>query len=461
MLLLNFNSILVQKQYKMKTILLFLLVSFSVFSQNTTEKPQTEKPQTEVPQVEKPQTEKPQTEVPRVEKSQTEKPLEDATKTEKIKTDKPLPEKPKFEKLHTEKFKSVKLGETKEIAISLPPSYPKSSSENFPLVIVLDGDYLFDPVNGTLSYGAYWDDLPEMIVVGINQNDTREDDTEATLTDGLPTEKGAKFFEFLGGELLPYLEKKYRITPLKFIIGHDLTAGFQNFYLYKDDPIFNGYISLSPNLPNDAVSRIKNRLSAFKTPFFYYLATADGDTEEAQTAIKELNESIKTINNPSLNYLFDDFKETNHYTLVLKAIPNAFYTFFEQFKPISITEYNNKIEILKEGYVNYLVNKYDNINKKYGIKATIRLNDFKAIEAAILKNKAYYELERLSELAKKNFPKSMLANYELGLMYENKIDYKRAAKAYQDASQLEEIGDLTKDMMTQKTSDMRMLTPKK
>jgi len=44
----------------------------------------------------------------------------------------------------------------------------------------------------------------------------------------------------------------------------------------------------------------------------------------------------------------------------------------------------------------------------------------------------------------------MLANYELGLMYENKIDYKRAAKAYQDASQLEEIGDLTKDMMTQK-----------
>jgi len=171
--------------------------------------------------------------------------------------------------------------------------------------------------------------------------------------------------------------------------------------LYKDDPVFNGYISLSPNLPNDAVSRIKNRLSAFKTPFFYYLATADGDTEEAQTAIKELNESIKTINNPSLNYLFDDFKETNHYTLVLKAIPNAFYTFFEQFKPISITEYNNKIEILKEGYVNYLVNKYDNINKKYGIKATIRLNDFKAIEAAILKNKAYYELEKLSELAKK------------------------------------------------------------
>jgi hypothetical protein len=31
-------------------------------------------------------------------------------------------------------------------------------------------DYLFNPFYGALSYGAYWDDLPEMIIVGISQN---------------------------------------------------------------------------------------------------------------------------------------------------------------------------------------------------------------------------------------------------------------------------------------------------
>ena len=30
------------------------------------------------------------------------------------------------------------------------------------------------------------------------------------------------------------------------IAGHDTTAGFLNFYLYKDTQFFNAYISLAP-----------------------------------------------------------------------------------------------------------------------------------------------------------------------------------------------------------------------
>ncbi|HQK40163.1 MAG TPA: alpha/beta hydrolase, partial [Flavobacterium alvei] len=61
----------------------------------------------------------------------------------------------------------------------------------------------------------------------------------------------------------------------------------------------------------------------------------------------------------------------------------------------------------------------------------------------------------------KNYPKSMLSDYELGLMYEKNGDAKRAAKSYQKASQLEEIGDLTKDMMMEKFDEMQSLTTKK
>ena len=55
----------------------------------------------------------------------------------------------------------------------------------------------------------------------------------------------------------------------------------------------------------------------------------------------------------------------------------------------------------------------------------------------------------------------MLANYELGLMYEKKEDSKRAAKSYQKASQMEPIGDLTVDMMLNKFDEMQALNPKK
>jgi hypothetical protein len=46
-------------------------------------------------------------------------------------------------------------------------------------------------------------------------------------------------------------------------------------------------------------------------------------------------------------------------------------------------------------------------------------------------------------------------------MYEKMGDAKRAANKYQQASQLEEIGNLTKDMMFDKYDSMKSLTQKK
>lgn len=368
-----------------------------------------------------------------------------------------------FSQKTVEAFDSKKLGESREITIGLPASYEKNPNKRYPILILLDGDYLFDPFNGALSYGAYWDDLPETIIVGINQNkkDERVNDSNYDETDAIPSGKGAQFFEFIGGELLPYLEKKYRVAPFRIIAGHDTTAGYLNFFLYKDSPLFNAYISLSPELAPEMENRIPEKLSKLKQPIFYYQSTSDGDVKKLQEPIKKLDENIKLANNPLLNYKFDYFKGASHYSLVLYSIPSALYQFFDSYKPISSTEYTDKIAILPSGHVDYLTTKYDLISKNLGLKIPIRINDFKAIEAAILKNKDYQELDKLAAIAKKSYPKSMLSDYELGLMYEKTGDAKKAAKMYQNATQLEEIGNLTKDMMFQKLDDMKSLTPKK
>ena len=260
---------------------------------------------------------------------------------------------------------------------------------------------------------------------------------------------------------MPYLEKKYRIAPFKIIAGHDTTAGFLNFFLYKDDPIFNAYISLSPELATDMETRIPDRFTKLKTPIFYYQSTADGDVKEMKEQIQKLDQNITAVASPIVNYKYDDFKSASHYSLVLFSIPSALYQFFDSYKPISSSEYTTKIAKLEKGYVDYLKDKYEVINKTLGLKTKIRINDFKAIEAAILQNKEYEELDKLSELANKNYPKTMLANYELGLMYEKMGDSKKAAKAYQNAFQQQEIGDLTKEMMLKKADDMKALNPKK
>jgi predicted alpha/beta superfamily hydrolase len=357
----------------------------------------------------------------------------------------------------TEEVFSPKLNEKREITIGLPPSYLTNPNKKYPLLIVLDGDYLFDPFQGALNYGAYWDDLPEVILVGINQNKNNERETDCTIdqSTGLPDEKGNQFFEFIGMELVAYMEKKYRIAPFKIIAGHDITAGFLNFYLYKEKPLFEAYISMSPELATAMEQNIPDRFNVLEQPIYYYQSTADGDVKKMQARIKELDNALKTITKPTINYKFDEFKGASHYSLVLHSIPNALYQFFSVYQPISTAEFLEKIVVLPSGYVDYLINKYSVLEKSLNIKMPIRINDFKAIEAAILKNKAYAEFDKLADLARKNYPKTMLADYHMAMMYEKTGEIKKAAKAYQIAFQKEEIGDLTKDMMLDKADELK------
>lgn len=352
---------------------------------------------------------------------------------------------------------SKKMDMTREISISVPKSYDKNSKKTYPILVVLDGDYLFDAFHGALSYGNYWDDLPEMIIVGINQNKNEERFGDCALNpdDGLPDGRSSKFFEFIGGELLPYIETKYRVAPFRMIAGHDVTAAYINLFLFKADPIFNAYISLSPELATNMESNIPARLSTFSKPVFYYMSSADGDIKKMKETIKTLDDNIKTIKNPNLNYKFDDFKGASHYSLVLYSIPSALYQFFETYSPISTMEYQDKIVKLPSGYVDYLKNKYETLDKTLGYKTTIRINDFRAIESAIVKNKGYSEFEQLAQLANKAYPKTMLGEYFMARFYESTLDFKRAIKSYQNAFGLEPIGFLNKDMMLDKADELK------
>jgi uncharacterized protein len=363
----------------------------------------------------------------------------------------------------TDTITSQKLNEDREITIGLPPSYEKNSKQSYPILLLLDGDFLFDPFQGALSYGYYWDDLPEVIIVGISQNKNNERETDCATepTTGLPDEKGEKFFEFIGMELIPYIQKNFRTAPFKIVAGLDTTAGFLNCYLYKDNPVFDAYISMSPELPTGMEEQIADRLAAIPKPIFYYHSTADGDVKKMRTRIQAMDEEIIKVVNPKLNYRYEDFKGASHYSMVLNSIPSALYQIFAVYQPISITEFQEKIATLPSGYVDYLVNKYEILEKSIGLKVQIRLNDFKAIEAAIIKNQAYNEFDQLSQLARKDYPKSMLADYEMAQMYEKKGDNARAVKSYLAAFQKEEIGDLTKDMMIDRADVLKASLPKK
>lgn len=361
-----------------------------------------------------------------------------------------------FSQKKTETIDSEKLGKSRQISIITPPSYEYESDRKYPVIYVLDGEYLLDPFNGTLQYGYYFDDLPEVILVGIHQGknndriiDSKDDE------DGLPTEKSANFYEFLATEVIPFINKNYRTVDYKVIAGHDATAGFLNFFLYKDNPIFDAYVSLCPDLAYEMENRLSDRLEIMKKPISYFQATSPADETSIYQRVKILDENIAKVENTNISYKLLNLEGYSHYSMVPIAIPQALYHIFKGYQPINKDEYKKDLESMTSGFVDYLNEKYKKINILYGVDKKIRLIDFLAVQNVILKNGTSDELKALAKLADKNYPKTTLPYYIECSAHEKNGDYNNAIKAIERGYASKEIGLLTKAFMLEKMEDLK------
>lgn len=354
-----------------------------------------------------------------------------------------------------ETIESSKLGEKRELKIQLPRGYSSTDGKTYPLFIVFDGDYLFEAVAGNVDYYSYWEDMPASIVVGVNQFDKRFDDCMYSEQNSLPIETGAKFFEFIGMELLPYLEKKYAIANFKVAVGHGETANFINYFLLKPQPLFKGYIAISPELAPKMLDYLPEVLAKMQTKTFYYLANTSYDSPSIINMTQALNADVLTLDNKNVFFKFKSFDGPSHYSVPTHAIPNAIESIFKVFQPISKDEYKETILKLDTSPVNYLEEKYKIINELFGIKKQILINDFKAISAAIEKTRNFEYYETLGKIARDEYPKTLLGSYYLARFYEETGDTKKAMRTYQTGYTFDEIADITKDEMLQKAEAIK------
>ena len=354
-----------------------------------------------------------------------------------------------------EKIPSERLGESRELKIQLPRNYESNSEKKYPIVVVLDGDYLFEPVAGLVDYFSYWEDVPEMIIVGVNQAGKRHVDGQYDKTTSYPIDGGAAFFEFLGMDLMTYMDQKYRTNNFRIVIGHDLTANLMNYYLLKEEPLFDAYINLSPDMAPKMSDRITEALDRSKTKKWYYLATASDDIPPLKKSIQDLDLKLKAISNDLVQYKFENFEDASHYTLVGKAIPSAIENMFQIYRPISRTEYENVLLQTSFSGYEYLVDKYETINSQFGIEKQIRLNDFLAVYNAIEKTQRWEEFRDLSKLAEEHYPNTMLGTYFEARYEEETGNPKRAMKIYQKAYGQDKIAFLNIDFMLAKADAIK------
>ncbi len=362
---------------------------------------------------------------------------------------------PLYAQTQYEYIESDRLG-TRELKIQLPRNYEENTEKYYPLILVLDGDFLFEIVAGNVDYTSYWADMPEALVVGINQVETRSEDLFVSDATFFPTQDGAKFYEFLGAELMPYLEENYRLGTFKVAVGHGASANFINFYSFRKTPLFQAYIALSPSMSPYMDSNLTEQLADLKSPLFYYMSTASEDFRDHRKDITALNTKLEAIDSNHLFYAFDNFDGLDHYGLVNTSIPKALQHIFLVFQPISRTEYKKYILPLETSPVAYLTEKYDRIETLFGIEKQILLNDFRAIASALDKKEQFEYFKDLAKLARESYPDSVLHNYYMGRFYEATGNPKKAMKTYREAYIYQEIDGITKDDLLDKADRIKL-----
>lgn len=355
-----------------------------------------------------------------------------------------------------ESMESESLGTTRELKIQLPRNYEENSDKYYPLIVVFDGDYLFEVVAGNVDYYSYWADMPEAIVVGVNQDDSRSEDCNISREDFSPSKTGAQFYDFIENELPAFMSKNYRSLNFRVAVGHGKTANFINYFLFNTRPVFNAFVALSPSLSSNMEENITRRFGLetdYKT--FYYLSTAALDIKRNNKQIVALNTKISALENANLFYGFDNFEDANHYSLAAQSIPKALQSIFLVFQPISKAEYKEHILTLETSPVEYLIEKYDTIETLFGIKKQILVNDFRAIAAAIQKTKQFEYYKDLAKMASKQHPNTVLSSFYLARYYEETGKPKKAMSIYKSAYTLEEIGGITKDDMFERADQIK------
>jgi hypothetical protein len=120
-------------------------------------------------------------------------------------------------------IRSAILGEARRIDVALPPSYGRTAANRlYPVAIVLDGEESFPVVSAVSAELARNGQIPEMIIVAIENTDRLRDLTPPGLSvsGSSKHEGGDRFLDFVEKELLPEVDRQLRGGAPRVLIGH-------------------------------------------------------------------------------------------------------------------------------------------------------------------------------------------------------------------------------------------------
>ena len=184
----------------------------------------------------------------------------------------------------THQLKSVILGEQRSFSVYLPPSYNQSPNQVYPVIYLLDGDHThLKAVAGlveALSTQRLEQQIQQAIIVAIpnSKNAIRERDFTPTNVDwtfnGMLLEKfenignAANYSAFFEKELIPLINKNYRTSTKRVLIGESFGGLFASYVLLTNHALFTDYLIIDATYlwDNNYLNRYFNEKQLINKP---------------------------------------------------------------------------------------------------------------------------------------------------------------------------------------------------
>lgn len=229
----------------------------------------------------------------------------------------PIPEHETF------KIQSKQVGEERVINVWTPENY-KTSKDALPVMYMPDGGIKedFPHIANTLAKLIKENKIKPLILVGIENTQRRRDLTGFTEVakdkEIAPVVGGSeKFRAFVKEELFPEINKRYRTTSEKSIIGESASGLFVMETFFLTPEMFDNYIAFDPSLwwnNHYLIRTAKEHLTKFpsteKRIWF-----AGSNAEDVSPYTKELSEIMKAENLTNIKWKFSDEPKEKHTTI--------------------------------------------------------------------------------------------------------------------------------------------------
>lgn len=218
---------------------------------------------------------------------------------------------------------SLHVNETRKINVWTPPEY-KTGADSFAVMYMADGGIKedFPHIANTMAELIKAKTIPPMILVGIENTQRRKDLTGPTQVEKdkevAPVVGGSeKFRAFIQYELFPEINKRYRTTAKKGILGESLSGLFVVETLFLKPELFDYYIAFDPSLwwnNHYLVTHAKEYLATLPATNirFWFAASSATDINVYSNNLANL---LKTESPKNLIWTYSDEPTEKHNTI--------------------------------------------------------------------------------------------------------------------------------------------------